>query len=299
MKRKIDIFGKVIGLDPCLLEDSKSFSNLIIRRRDDYSVILFSPARRMITITTQSMGRGPDRVLVETIPPVSQPLPSDGWIFRDGAIKIPELGMIDLSDSPRTPSATLSPIRDFPGHMRSALGRATRLIGHELEFRLKDLADSLKATLTEAVELPILKIVGFGPGAFSPGDRALCGIALTGRAFSVGKRLKADWVGRFNMEIRRFIHRTTWLSAANLRFAVEGRTTATQEKFFQAMEKDFEGSVDLAVENIYKGIDGVGMEFLAGVRTALDIIRSDMHPSFTPENRVILSQSSFLANGHD
>ena len=138
---------------------------------------------------------------------------------------------------------------------------------------------ALKTPLAEAVESPILRVVGFGAGAVPAGDRALAGLLLTGRAFFVGRRFRAKWLGRLGMEVRRFLHRTTVYSQAEMRYALEGRTTAQEEAFLLAMQKDFEGAVELAVEKIRSQDPMGGAGFLLGVQTALDLIHVDMYPT--------------------
>ncbi len=268
--------GRVVGVDPRLLEEPADLVNLALGARHDQALSFFSTiSQRLVTVATVTAGSGPDRILVERVPPVSQPLPTDGWKVQGGFLHVPGGGRFDLTAVPRHPTMGVAVVRDFPGHMRMALARRTRQASPELERRLHDLAGALKKHLTEEVEVPILRVIGFGPGVFPAGDIALCGLLLTGRALGMG-RAPVHWMGRLGMEVRRFQHRTTRFAVAYLGYALEGRTTQAQEAFFAAMARDFEGAVDLAVDAVARERDGSGPDFLVGVRVALDMVRSDV-----------------------
>ncbi len=271
-----EMVGRVVGVDPRLLEEPEDLAALTLGARHDQALSFFTTAtQRLVTVATPEFGAGPDRILVERVPPISQPLPGDGWKIEKGFLHVPGGKRYDLTAVARHPTMGLTIVRDFPGHMRGALARHTRKAWPELERRLHDLGGALKKHLTEEVELPILRVIGFGPGALPVGDMALCGLLLTGRALGMG-RAPVHWLTRLSMEVRRFQHRTTRFGAAYLKFALEGRTTAAQETFFRAMARDFEGAVELAVEGIARERDASGPGFLVGVRVALDMIRADV-----------------------
>jgi hypothetical protein len=130
-------------------------------------------------------------------------------------------------------------------------------------------------------------VIGYGTGSIPQGDAALCGMILTGKSFLKGNRLRADWQRRLTLEIRRFWHRTSKLSVAYLGYAIEGRTTEIQERFFRAMEKDYETLGDLASQEVLHQDDYPGSFFLLGVLTALEIIRTD-----TPLGETSISTNS-------
>lgn len=275
MSSQQELIGRVVGVDPRLLEDPGDLAVLTLGARHEQALSFFTPNHRLITLANRDFGSGPDRILVEHIPPISQPLPTDGWKVEGGFLSVPGAGRFDLTAVPRLPSTGLSVIREFPGHMRAAIARQTRQTWPELERRLHDLAGALKKHLTEEVEIPILRVIGFGPGTLPIGDMAICGMLLTGRAMGMGNRTPVHWLARLSMEVRRFRHRTTKFAAACLQFSLEGRTTQCQEAFFGAMARDFEGAVDLALTSILKERQGPGPGFLIGVRMTLDMVRSD------------------------
>jgi len=282
MESSRELIGGVLGLDPRILEDPNDFALLTLGARNDQVLSFFTPRNRLLTIAANEVGSAPDRILMEWVPPVSRPLPMQCWKVEGGFLVVPGKKKFDLTAVRRFPSTGLSMVRDFPGHMRGAVARLTRNAWPDLERRLHDLAGALKLHQTEEVELPILRVVGFGPGTLPVGDMALCGMLLTGRALGLGSRATVHWLGRLSMEVRRFLHRTTKFSAAFLNFALEGRTTRCQEMFFGAMAGDFEGAADIAASGIMKERDGGGEGFLAGVLMALDMVRQDFFPA--PEN---------------
>jgi len=266
-------FGECVGFDPRLRDNPGDWERLMLRHRDERSITLFSTWGRLLTIIPADAGFGPDHLSTERIPPPDQPLSPDGWLLHEEGLQLPDGSLLALSDARPVSSECLVPIRDFPGHMRRALQRSGRSVAAEAEEHLGGVAKAVQQHLTEVVEVPLLGLIGFGggPELLPAGDAALCGMLLTGRAFLLGKRLRADWVNRLAMEIRRFFHRTTRVSAAWLRFAMEGRITQVQERFFTAMARDFEGTVELACGTLLEADPRNGPSFLAGVRTALDM----------------------------
>ena len=280
MTRKNPYFGRALSIDPALLEAPDTLGRFALRRRGERFLVLLTPDSRQLTITDASSGRGPDRLVTEAIPHPTVELPVDDWELQAGKLVVPYLTQVPLADAERVPSLVMPPVRDFPGHMRIAVNRALRPVETELKERMGAVARALKTPLAEAVEEPILRVVGFGPGSVPAGDRALAGLLLTGRAFFVGRRLRAKWLGRLGMEVRRFLHRTTVYARAMVGYALEGRTTGHEEEFFLAMQKDFEGAVELAVEKIREDDPMGGAGFLLGVQAALDLIHGDMYPAF-------------------
>lgn len=266
------LFGKILGLDPALRQPNLNevFS---LRHRDAQSVILLSKNGLLLTIAEQAWGRGPNRILVERIPAEPFSLPLDGWTLASDSITIPgEAEPISLDGFRLQPSENLAAVQDFPGHMRNALNRLRRQFLPDLESRLADLTSALQTPLTESVEIPLLSVLGRGDGLHPAGDAALCGMMLTGRAMTFGKRLRSDWLPRLLTEIRRFFHRTTKVSAAFIRFAAEGRTNDRQEQLFAAMARDYEGVVETALINLANSPEGPAWAFLSGVRAALEMV---------------------------
>ncbi len=234
---------------------------------------LVSPAGRVVFICRSDVQRGPNRILVETIPHIAVPLQIDDWGLEGGILKTPWKEDIPLGDVPRLASDRLCPLQDFPGHMKSALSRLLRTLDPEVGRLLQDLAAALCQHQFEAIEAPVVRLVGFGPGSHPVGDACICGMLLTARAFSLGKRFEVKWLGRLSMEVKRFLHRTSVFSAASIRFAMEGRTTLAEEGFFESMQRDFEGAVQFAIEKILSEEGDQGIGFLAGVRTSVGLIQ--------------------------
>ncbi|HEY9070963.1 MAG TPA: hypothetical protein VIV61_11965, partial [Candidatus Ozemobacteraceae bacterium] len=72
-----------------------------------------------------------------------------------------------------------------------------------------------------------------------------------------------------------------------LRFALEGRTSARQERLFDAMARDVETAADGAVDELMADPALPGAPFLAGVAAALDLVRSDHQPDAVSRYRII------------
>lgn len=275
MKVKESLFGRVLGVDPRLADDT-AVGGLSLRHRGDDALIFFTPDGRMVSLVTPARGRGPDTIVFERLPRLDLELAADDWSVGGGRLIVPGHGSLNLLAAPPQPSNMLAAIRDFPGHLRSSLARALRGAPPPLENTLAELSQSLKESFVEAVERPVLAIIGRGMGTFPDGDAAMCGFLLTGRACELGGRLRADWHGRLAMEIRRFLHRTTPFAIAWLRFALEGRTDAFQERLFDAMSRDVETAADVAVDEMVRDPSMPGIPFLTGVAAALDLISADL-----------------------
>lgn len=275
IKERENLFGHIVGVDPRLTEDL-SVGGLTLRLRRDDMLIFFTSDVRMVSLVTPARGRGPDTIVLERIPDREKELPVDGWSLGGGKLIVPDHGFLNLREAPAQPSNILPAVRDFPGHLRGSIGRALRGNKQPLDSALSELAQCLKKPLAEAVEMPVLALMGRGIGTLPDGDAALCGFLLTGRACEVGNRLRADWHSRLAMEVRRFLHRTTPFAIAWLRFALEGRTNAAQERLFDAMTHDVETAADVAVDELLRDPSLPGNPFLAGVAAALDVINTDM-----------------------
>lgn len=285
------MFGKVVGFDPRLLEISRSLESLAVRELCHDALFLISPDGRLVSIMMANCGRGPDRILVERIPEElpkailidkrkKKPLP-DKWHIADGRLFFQNKELLAFTGAIRQSSEVLAEIRDFPGHTRMILGRQVKP-GQELKTRLEVLAKSIRLPMAEAIEEPLLNVLGYGKGRFPAGDAALCGMLLTGKAFAKGGRLRADWQTRLAFEIKRFFQRTTPFSAAHLRFSMEGRTLWQQETLFDAMAKDYETKADVAIQAFLSNQTAAGgqellpgTDFLFGVMTAMDLCSTE------------------------
>jgi len=276
MKVNESLFGRVAGFDPRLTEDPKGVGALSLRRRYDDALIFFTADGRMVSFVVPARGRGPDFVILERLPEASKPLPTIGWSIGGGKLNIPGNEPLNLLEASPQPSEVLPGVRDYPGHLRSSLSRALRRGDRSLESPLNELSRSLKEAHAEAVEKPVMSLVGRGAGILPDGDMALCGFLLAGRACETGSRLRADWLGRLAMDVRQFLHRTTPFAAAWLRFAIDGRTTAKQERLFDAMARDVETAADVAADELLSDPALPGASFLAGVAAALDLVHADM-----------------------
>ncbi len=269
-------FGKIYSLDLLLKPAADVPRKLSLRGRGTAELYFMTNEQQLVTIAPYSWGRGPNRILVERLPEAGDMLIAEGWRLSDRDFTFPT-GEVQPFDKSRWHlSALLEPVKEFPGHLRNALGRLQKRFSPELDTRLQNLAQSLKTPLAESVELPLLQVIGFGGGNHPDGDAALCGMLLTARAISLGKRLKVHWLPRLVPETRRFLHRTPKISACLIRFALEGRITERQERFFTAMGRDYESSVEAALAQLLEGPEQGSLAYLNGVKTALEMIRQDM-----------------------
>jgi len=287
MNAKERLFGRVCGVDPRLVDDVPAAGGLSLRSRSSDALRFFTADNRLVSLVSGAHGREPDAIVVERIPELSRPLPPGNWSLREGTLTVPGIEPLDLRTAPAQPSDVLPSVRDYPGHVRTALNRALRKGDRVLELPVTELARGLKTSYAEAAEQPVLALAGRGEGPLPAGDMVLCGFLLTGRACETGTRLRADWHGRLAMEVRRVLHRTTPFAAAWLRFALEGRTSARQERLFDAMARDVETAADAAVDELMADPALPGAPFLAGVAAALDLVRSDLQPDAVSRYRII------------
>ena len=270
------VFGKVFSLDSLLRPADGEPEKLSLRGRGTEELYFVTPRHQLITVVPYAWGRGPNRILVETVPSPDERIIAEGWQLTNQELLFPTGESLSLAHAKWHPSDVLEAVKDFPGHLRIALNRIQKKLDPDLEARLQILAQALKTPLAEAVELPLIKVIGFGHGNHPDGDAALCGLLLTGRAVSLGKRLRANWLPRLVPEIGRLLHRTPKISGALIRFAIEGRTTERQERFFGAMGRDYESAVETALENLMESAESGSLAFLSGVRTAIEMVQQDM-----------------------
>lgn len=270
-------FGKVYNADLRLLEIISGSEQFSLRWRDDGLLMLVSRSGRFVTIAHHTIGLGPDRITTEDFPPPSLALPVDGWHFKNGEMIIPFTGRLAIDNSKFVALKNLPVLRDYPGHMKLALRRFLRKTDDGLSQRLSDLMKSLKNRTTEALELPLIRVIGYGPGPFHPGDVALSGMLMAGRCFVDCQKLRMEWLGRLGVEIRRLMHRTSPFSRACLLYSLEGRADEKQHKLFEAMSRDFEGANDLAAKEIAGGGFTDGKAFLSGVSAILECIGREFY----------------------
>jgi hypothetical protein len=279
MAVKNKYFGKIIGVDALLMENQKESIAFSLRGRSKNSISLFNLDGKLLTIVDKTLKSGPDCICCESLPGLDIELPEDGWKFEEKFLKIPYVSKLDLSACLTFDSMEYSAIADFPGHMEHMITRSLRdgysAAEIELRGRLEKLAKAIRAPLAESVEIPVLEVIGFGPGRIPIGDGALAGMLLTLRCFALGKRLKVNWHSRFAMEVRRFIHRTSSVGKNWLRYALEGRTTSMQTAFFKAMAEDFECADEIMVSRLAQDEEFSGKAFLMGAQFALEMIRKN------------------------
>lgn len=265
-------FGEVSGADPRLFDNLGRLGRLSVRRRSDGSLFLLSQSGRMVTLARSGLGFGPDRISVTEFPHSEFKLPDDGWYFKDATLVVPFVGRLHLKKSKAEPGSRLFQIRDFPGHMQISLNRLFKKTESELSERLAALTGAIYEQSPEALELPLLKLVNCGEGAFPAGDMALCGIILAGRCFAAGKKNHQDWFRRLCVEVRRFVHKTSTLAGNCILYALEGRMTEQQDAFLSAMMRDFEGANDMALRKLLDDQIIPGRGFLIGVQALLEMI---------------------------
>lgn len=278
MKEKNRFFAEVEAVDSRLLQASAAGNSYSLRERTADRLVLFSLAGNMINIVNREIGCGPDFILCSELPDLDQPLPEDGWKFAENCLKIPFLTQLKLAGARTYDSTERFAVRDFPGHMKSLINRQIRKTKNmelsELEGRLKRLSETIQKHLIELSELPLISVVGFGSGTPSSGDAALCGLLLTARNMSLGRRFRVGWYKRLTVELKRFLHRTGLHGRNWLSYAIEGRMTELQQHFFHAMLRDFECSDEIVVKKVAADRLVNGTAFLMGVNAALDMVQA-------------------------
>jgi hypothetical protein len=231
----------------------------------------------MITIVDRSCGCGPDFIQVARLPDPALPLPEDGWVLEGKQLKIPFVEQLKLAQAQCLDSVSYFAVRDFPGHMHGLINNRLRQPDYAdfsmISQRLKTFATALQQHLVESVEVPLLDIIGYGKGDFAAGDAVLCGILLTARSFSLGRRIRINWFQRLSVETRRFLHRAGQIGKKWLGYALEGRMTQAQQQFFSAMTRDSECVDEIVVKRIIEDDVANGRAFLVGAGFALDLIK--------------------------
>ncbi|HEY9071197.1 MAG TPA: hypothetical protein VIV61_13145, partial [Candidatus Ozemobacteraceae bacterium] len=164
MNAKEQLFGRVLGADPRLVGDVPAAGGLSLRSRSSDALRFFTADNRMVSLVSKAHGREPDAIIVEHVPDLSLPLPPGSWSLRDGILAVPGQEPLDLRTVPAQPSDILPLIRDYPGHVRTALNRALRKGDRVLELPVAELARSLKTSYAEAAEQPVLALAGRGEG---------------------------------------------------------------------------------------------------------------------------------------
>jgi hypothetical protein len=256
---------------------SSAGTSFSLRERTAERLVLFSLAGKMINIVNKDLGCGPDFIVCGQLPFLDQELPEDGWKLIDNSLCIPFLTQLKLSGARTFDSTERIAIRDFPGHMKSLIVRQIRKAKtqelNELEGRLGRLSETIQKHLIELSELPLISVVGFGSGTPSAGDAALCGLLLTARSMSLGRRFRVGWYKRLTVELKRFLHRSGLHGRNWLSYAIEGRMTELQQHFFHAMLRDFECSDEIVVKKVATDRLINGTAFLMGVNTALNMVQ--------------------------
>ncbi len=278
MKEKNRFFGRILAADKNLL--SLSETSFAVRRRTDDEILLFALSGRMLRLLKAGTDVAPDSIVCESLPPLNEEVSEDGWTLGDGVLRIPFMTKIELNKTELFDAQANIEILDFPGHMKGLIARRMRRADFarykEIEDRCGLLTGALNEHLTEAVEIPLVEVVAFGEGELAMGDAALCGLLLTGRCFAIGGRFKVNWYNRLRAELRRLVHRTDARGRAWLGYALDGRMTAMQRRFFTAMAKDFECADEIVVRELAAKEDFNGRAFLVGCFAALEMIQKTL-----------------------
>jgi hypothetical protein len=289
-------FGKLLGFDPKLFEDFPVSEPLALRERTAHFLAWTSKAGKVLFLFPNRFCRGPNRLIVERLPDSEQVVPTVGWSIKRDGMYLRNSCILAFTPVLGRSSEVLPPIRDFPGHHRNSLNRFFRRYSEsfpvspatspelaallDIKNRLTDLTVALRSTNTEAVETPLLRLLGHGKSLIPEGDSAISGLSLIGLAFRQGKRIRVDWVHRLIVEIHRFFRRTTLFGEQFLRPHLQGRTTGHQERLLIAMDRDLESQSDHVIHEIAESEDFPGLPFLLGAAAALEIIHADIENRF-------------------
>lgn len=278
MKEKNRFFGRILKADKSLLNLSEN--SFAIRRRSGEEILLFALNGKMLRLLAGDCDHAPDTIVCEILPDVDQEISADGWNLADGVLRIPFMTKIDLNQVELVDMTANIEIRDFPGHMKGLIARRMRQADFarykEVEDRCALLTSALNEHLTEATEIPLVEVIAFGEGQPSQGDAALSGMLLTGRCFALGRRFNVNWYNRLRVEIRRLLHRTDFRGRNLLAHALEGRMTAIQRRFFEAMARDYECADEIQVKDLAAAEDFNGRAFLVGCFAALEMIQKSL-----------------------
>ncbi|MDD3002181.1 MAG: hypothetical protein PHF29_10540 [Candidatus Riflebacteria bacterium] len=271
-------FGDVMSVDKYLLHNSGCEGVFVIRGRSKNKIMLLDLNGQIINLVAAPYGCGPNFIQVRSLPPEDVPLPEDGWVFEKGVLTVPDVIQLNLNSAQKFDSNAYIALKNFPGHMKNVIGRRLRqpdcaFLG-ELKEPLKNLSLSIKEHRLENVDLPVIDVTGHGNRSFPAGDAALCGMLLTARCFALGGRFKEVWAQRLTIEVRRFLHRASNIGRNWLEYAISGRMTELQQKFFKEMIRDIENIDESFVQIVSEDELINGRAFLAGVEVTLELIKN-------------------------
>lgn len=273
-----NIFGDVLSVDKHLLQSSETEGNYFVREAQGNKILLSKPEGQVIFLVAAPYGCGPNCVQFQKIDANDKNLPIEGWRLKNGVLGALDRSGIDLYGAKMFESGAFIGLKDFPGHMKNAITR--RLRQEDCDFLsglkepLKDLSYAIKEHKLEGIENPLIEVTKHGDWEFSAGDAAVCGMLLTARCFALGGRFKEVWAQRFAIEVRRYLHRSNFLGRSWIEFAIAGRMTELQQKFFREMVRDNDKVCESLVKIISEDDFTNGKAFLAGVETTLELIRA-------------------------
>jgi hypothetical protein len=271
-------FGDVMSVDKYLLHNSGCEGVFVIRERTKSKIMLLDLNGQLLYIVAAPYGCGPNFIQIRSLPPVDLPLPEDGWVFENGVLVVPEIAELNVRAAKKYDSNAYIALKNFPGHMKNVISRRLRQPDceflNELKEPLKNLSLSIKEHRLETVDLPVIDVTGHGNRSFPAGDAALCGMLLTARCFALGGRFKEVWAQRLTIEVRRFLHRASNMGRNWLEYAISGRMTELQQKFFKEMIRDIENIDESLVKIVSEDELINGRAFLAGVEVTLDLIKN-------------------------
>ncbi|MBF0545133.1 MAG: hypothetical protein HQM08_11895 [Candidatus Riflebacteria bacterium] len=275
---KIPHFGKLLSYDIDLTLSLEKLSALMLRRREKSLMSLLTAKGQLLEISSSEIGPGPGRITVELLPDPEFSLPSDDWSLRDEGVYVSEKKLLSLDVAKSFDPTLNASVAEFPGHLFNILRRAPALVPRSFEVKLIALAKALKKPLPEGVEESLLSLIGFETGKnFLPsGDKALSGMILTGRSLKMGRKIRNDWFSRLGSEIRRFLHRTSPISACYLKYALAGKANKVQQDFFAAMSSDLVGVSEPSFQAIAEDEINGGPFFLEGVKIAIQMVYPDV-----------------------
>ncbi len=280
MVEKNKFFVEVEAVDVQLLRSSFDREAFSLRFRSENRIVIISLSGRMINLVSSEYGCGPDFIKCRRLPDFSQAIAEDGWALEDNCLKIPFLTQIKLTNCPRFDSVGKFSVRDFPGHMQGLVHNRIRQNDfsefNSLSGRLKMLSTAIQQHETESAEEPILGVLGLGAEEVAAGDAALCGMLLTARCISLGRRLKINWFQRLSVEIRRMLHRAGPYGRNWLSYALDGRMTESQQRFFNAMSRDYESSGQIVVRKLSEDELFNGKAFMLGAGLTLDMVKAGL-----------------------
>ncbi|MBF0406598.1 MAG: DUF2877 domain-containing protein [Candidatus Riflebacteria bacterium] len=272
-------FGKTIAFDTALKQINQEIVSLALRKTNENLLCFLSPENFLIEIVTPLIGQGPGRIVTEEIPSkAASAFTANECSLRKDGFYIAEKNLISFNDASEFNATLDTSVKDFPGHLSGILRRLPPLVSEPFEKKLIYLANALREAVPEGVEPSLMKIIGYedSSGFLPAGDRALSGMLLTGFCLKMGVRIRSDWFSRLGCEVRKLLHRTSPISAAHLKFSLEGRANNIQQKFFRTMASDHEPSIEQAFNELKSDDFNGGPFFLAGVRAAVQMIHPDM-----------------------